>query len=87
MREVDLPSPDTGAAGFNLRRIAAKTISALEVVASYYPNGAHPGAVKLAAFFAACRDAAEGVNAVILLSPITGEPMLSPITNQFMRKP
>lgn len=58
MQEASLPSPDTGANGFHLRRVAAKCISQLEVVAGNYPNGQHPGAAKLAAFFDACRLAA-----------------------------
>jgi hypothetical protein len=58
MQEATLPSPDTGSHGFHLRRVAVKNISQLEMVARGYPNGAHPGAAKLAAFFDACRLAA-----------------------------
>ena len=58
MQEATLPSPDTGSHGFHLRRVAVKNISQLEMVARSYPNGAHPGAAKLAAFFDACRLAA-----------------------------
>lgn len=58
MQEATLPSPDTGSHGFHLRRVAVKNISQLEMVSRSYPNGAHPGAAKLAAFFDACRLAA-----------------------------
>jgi len=54
MQEASLPSPDIGAKGYHLRRMAANVISQLEVVAMSYPNGAAPGASKVVAFFDAC---------------------------------
>jgi len=54
MQEASLPSPDIGAKGYHLRRMAANVISQLEVVAMSYPNGAAPGASKVVAFFNAC---------------------------------
>jgi len=53
MQEASLPSPDTGANGYHLRRVAVRAISQLEVVAMSYPDGKHPGAAKLKAFFEA----------------------------------
>lgn len=58
MIEASLPSPDTGANGYHLRRVAVKAIQSLDMVAPSYPLGSHPGAAKLAAFFDACRLAA-----------------------------
>jgi len=58
MNEASLPSPDTGANGYHLRRVAVKAIQSLDMVAPSYPLGSHPGAAKLAAFFDACRVAA-----------------------------
>lgn len=58
MNEASLPSPDTGANGYHLRRVACKAIQGLDMIAPRYPNGSHPGAAKLAAFFDACRLAA-----------------------------
>lgn len=77
MHEASLPSPDTGANGFHLRRIAVKNISALETVGVRYPNGSHPGAAKLAAFFDACRLAAleagkQNVPASVTPSSVSG---------------
>lgn len=79
MQEATLPSPDMGANGYHLRRIAAKAISALEVIAPNYPDGAHPGAEKLEDFFLACAAAAATVgkqNAELEVSPesVEGEP-------------
>jgi len=54
MQDYDLPSPDIGSAGLALRRVVAKNISSLEVVALSYPNGKHPGAAKLRQFFLSC---------------------------------
>jgi len=54
MQEASLPSPDIGAKGYHLRRMAANVISQLEIVAMSYPNGAAPGASKVVAFFNAC---------------------------------
>ena len=65
MNEASLPSPDTGANGYHLRRIAAKAISAMEVVAVSYPAGAHPGATALKAFFDACSAAVATVGKAI----------------------
>lgn len=59
MQEATLPSPDTGSNGFHLRRVAVKAISGLEVVAMSYPDGKHPGAPKLKAFFDACSAACD----------------------------
>lgn len=56
MRESDLPSPNIGARGFHLRRVAAQAISQLEVVAPAY-GGTHPEAQALADFFTACANA------------------------------
>lgn len=59
MREATLPSPDVGSNGFHLRRVAAKAISAVEVVGPKYPDGKHPKATPLRAFFLACAAALE----------------------------
>ena len=56
MRETDLPSPGIGARGHHLRRIAAMSISQLEVAAPGY-GGTHPAATNLRAFFSACANA------------------------------
>lgn len=60
MREADLPSPGLtqNAKAMHLRRIAANMISSLDVIAPKYPNGAHPDAAKLVAFFNAAAAAA-----------------------------
>jgi hypothetical protein len=71
MQEASLPSPDTGANGYHLRRISAKAISALEVVAMSYPAGAHPGAQKLADFFTACAVAAATIGKAIPVLTLT----------------
>lgn len=62
MIESALPSPKIGARGYHLRRIAAQSISQLEVSARAYTGGVHPDAATLKAFFTACADA---------LTPIT----------------
>lgn len=54
MQEATLPSPQIGARGFHLRRVAVSAISQLEIVARNYPNGKHPDAAALKAFFDAC---------------------------------
>lgn len=59
MREASLPSPDIGGNGFHLRRVAAKAISSVETVAPRYPDGKHPKAGALRAFFLACAAAIE----------------------------
>lgn len=59
MRESELPSPDVGGKGFNLRKTAASTISAMEVTANNYSDGRHPKAAALKAFFDACSAAAD----------------------------
>lgn len=56
MREASLPSPGTGANGYHLRRVAAKSISDLQKVAAKYVGGKHPNATKLRKFFSACAD-------------------------------
>lgn len=74
MLEASLPSPDTGANGYHLRRVAVRAINALDMIAVNYPLGAHPGAAKLAAFFDACRIAALETgkrNATMTLTPAT----------------
>jgi hypothetical protein len=63
--ESNLPSPDLGSNGFHLRRSAAKNISSLEIAGMGYPNRSHPGAAKLAAFFAACSAAAATIGKAI----------------------
>lgn len=54
MRESDLPSPDIGARGYHLRRLASQAISQLEISAPAYAGGKHPDATKLRAFFSYC---------------------------------
>lgn len=54
MREVDLPSPGLGSKSMHLRRIAANTISSVEIAAVRSAGGASSEAVKLKAFFDAC---------------------------------
>jgi len=56
MRETDLPSPNIGARGFHLRRLASQAISQIEIAARGYPGGIHPEATNLRAFFSACAD-------------------------------
>lgn len=58
MLDSKLPYPDIGSKGNELRRIAARNISAMEIAGMSYKDGVHPGAAKLAAFFAACSAAA-----------------------------
>jgi len=58
MREASLPSPGVGSKSQHLRRIAANAISAIEITAPRYADGAHPAATGLAAFFTACAAAA-----------------------------
>lgn len=54
MRDFDLPSPNIGAKGHHLRRIAAAAISYVEVTASKHAGGKHPSASALRAFFSDC---------------------------------
>lgn len=63
MREATLPSPDIGAVGFHLRRVAAKAISAIQIVGPKYPDGKHPKAGALRAFFLACAASLETFDA------------------------
>lgn len=56
MRDFDLPSPNIGAKGHHLRRIAAAAISYIQVTASNHAGGLHPSASALRAFFSACAD-------------------------------
>jgi len=58
MKEATLPSPGPGSKSMHLRRIAANSISQLEMIAPKYPTGKHPDAPKLKAFFDACSAAA-----------------------------
>lgn len=58
MQEANLPSPNLGAKGYHLRRIAANAISHLEVVAQAYADGAAPDADDLVTFFTTCAAAA-----------------------------
>jgi len=74
MLESSLPSPNIGAKGYHLRRIAANSISHLEVVAEGYSNKAAPGAAAVAAFFTACAAAATTAGKprpVLTLTPTT----------------
>ena len=74
MIESALPSPDIGAKGYHLRRIAANAISHLEVTALAYSNGVSPSAAKVKAFFDACAAAAATAgkaNPVLTLTPQT----------------
>ena len=64
MRESTLPTPHTGARGFQLRRTAAQAISQLEVTARNYPNGKHPEAGNLKSFFLACASACASIEVV-----------------------
>lgn len=66
MREATLPSPNIGARGFHLRRVAAQAISQVEVIAAHYPDGKHPDASALRAFFSACANACEALDATPL---------------------
>lgn len=66
MREASLPSPDVGSSGFHLRRIAAKAISDIEIVAPRYPTGEHPKATPLREFFLACAAALEPFDATFV---------------------
>lgn len=56
MREASLPTPGTGANGYHLRRVAAKSISDIQKVAAKYVGGKHPNASALRKFFSACAD-------------------------------
>lgn len=53
----NLPHADRGGAGMELRKLAAKVISSLELAAMAYPGGVHPDNGNLLAFFNACADA------------------------------
>jgi hypothetical protein len=61
MLDSKLPFPNIGSKGNELRRMAARNISALEIAGMSYKDGSHPGAAKLAAFFAACSTAAANI--------------------------
>lgn len=54
MREFDLPSPNIGATGFHLRRVAAKAISYIQI--NKRADGTHPEAAVLRNFFKDCSD-------------------------------
>lgn len=73
MNEASLPSPDIGTNGYHLRRMAAKSLSAIDIASVAYRTG-HPSAAKLAAFFTACADAALSIAKafpVLTLTPNT----------------
>ena len=53
MRESTLPSPGILSMSHNLRRMAARAISAIEISARYYPSTISPEAQKLEDFFTA----------------------------------
>lgn len=61
MRDTDLPSPNMGSEGFHLRRLVAKVVNSMSVVAPNYAY-AHPSKTELIAFFTATIAA---VNAII----------------------
>jgi uncharacterized protein YjdB len=74
MLNTTLPFPDIGSKGNELRRMAARNISSLEIAGMSYVNGSHPGAAKLAAFFAACAAATTTIGKAmpsLTLSPQT----------------
>ena len=71
MKETDLPAPGVGSKSYHLRRIAANAISYLQVVATKYPGGSHPGAAQLAAFFQECADAAAALGLTTPVMTIT----------------
>lgn len=77
MRETDLPSPVIGGRGHHLRRIAAQSVSQLQVASTAYGNGRHPSATTLAAFFQACLDAAT------LLLPAVSIPTFTPSAKSY----
>jgi hypothetical protein len=52
--DTDLSSPLIGATGHQLRRLAVRAVNQLTIAAQAYPNGQHPSATPLAAFFRAC---------------------------------
>jgi hypothetical protein len=56
MRDTTLPSPNIGATGFHLRRVAAKAISEIQSTCARTGSSTHPRASDLRAFFAACAD-------------------------------
>lgn len=64
MRDIDLPSPGVGAVGHHLRRVAAKGISYIQTNAR--PDGKHPLASGLRAFFSACANALQPYDATPL---------------------
>lgn len=75
MLETSLPSPNVGAKGHHLRRIAARVISDMEISAPNYTGavgvaGKHPSADELEAFFLAC---AAAVTPLKMTTPVTGE--------------
>lgn len=65
MKEASLPSPGVGSKSMHLRRIVANAISAFEITAPKYTNGAHPGATALVAFLAAAQAAAATVGKAV----------------------
>lgn len=71
MIEASLPSPNVGARGYHLRRIAAAVISQLEVTAISYPNGVSPSAAEVKAFFDACSAAAATTGKAIPAMTVT----------------
>lgn len=71
MKEASLPSPGVGSKSMHLRRIAANAISALEVSAPRYADGAHPTAAALVSFFDACSAAAATIGKAIAALVLT----------------
>jgi len=71
MREVDLPSPGIGSKSMHLRRIAANTISYMEVNAAKSVGGVASEGVKLKAFFDACAAAALELTKIMPLMSVT----------------
>ena len=57
MRVEDLPSPGPLSLGINLRTVAARAISSVEVIASVTPGGKTSSANLLHTFFTACATA------------------------------
>jgi hypothetical protein len=89
MQEATLPSPDTGSKGYHLRRVAVNVINQLDMVAPSYPLGSHPGAVKLAAFFDACRLAALETgkrNPTMTFTPATSSGIVGSTTTLTLNK-
>lgn len=75
MLVTDLPSPNVGGIGLELRRLTAQVISRMQISAANYTGavgvaGRHPSADELEAFFLA---AAAAVTPLKQSAPVTGE--------------